>query len=607
MDRRTLLAFVLIFIVIFAFQEYSRRETMKRRAAVQAEAAVADPAAPDRSAADAAMGEVDAGATAIDDVASPPVAEPEVPADPGLGTVDSVLRPVNAGPEQQVVVTTPLYSITLAGRGARVVSWRGLAFDDHEGGLVELVPHDEAAVPYGMDAVSFNAAELELGRLLFETDAAPGIDVNSGTRSVTFASRTAGDLEIRKTYTFDAESYEIMLELELAAAGPQAATARSLLGLPRSVRFGWNQGIASTEGNDRFETAAFRSFAKVGEELEIKKRGGQLKEVDKVTLTMSGPFRFVGIQNKYFTIVGLPAQDLADAPSATIVLSGDETRNVQTWAVEMPLRTDNAGSDAWASRRLSLYIGPQEADRLKAYGIGLEKTMDLGWALFRPLTEATLWIMDQMRRFIPNYGVIIILFSILTKVAFYPLTRTSTQSMKKMQLLQPKVKAIQEKYKDNQEKQSKAMMELYKKEKVNPMAGCLPLLLQMPVFVALYQALAHTIALRNTPFVLWIDDLSQPDALFSLPFTLPFLGSDFNLLPLLMTATMVVQTRMTPTGQVQGQMAMMNTLMPVMMFFFFYQMPSGLVLYWLVNNVVTIYQTWRIHKTTVPEASTETS
>ena len=234
--------------------------------------------------------------------------------------------------------------------------------------------------------------------------------------------------------------------------------------------------------------------------------------------------------------------------------------------------------------------------------------MDLGWALFRPMTEATLWIMDQMRRYIPNYGVIIILFSVLTKLMFYPLTRTSTRSMKKMQLMQPKIKAIQEKYKDNQEKQSKATMELYKKEKVNPMAGCLPLLLQMPVFVALYQALAHTIALRNTPFVWWIQDLSKPDALFSLPLTLPLVGwTDFNLLPLLMTGTMVIQTRMTPTGQSTGQMAMMNTMMPVIFLFFFYQMPSGLVLYWLVNNLMTIYQTWRIHKTAAPEGGTQTS
>lgn len=605
MNRRTVLAFVLIFLVIFAFQEYSRREAAKRRAAVEASAP-----ATEQLSGETAAGEFETPAAAADEQAAFP--QTTSPPEPAVGTVEAMLRPVESPSgafEGQVEITTPLYRVVVAGRGARIVSWRGFEHANRDGQPVELLPQGEEATPYGMDAVSFNAADLQLGRLLFDADAPSSLEVNSGTRRVTFRLRTVGDLEVRKTYTFDADSYEITLDLELAAVGPQAATARSLLGLPRQARFGWNQGIASTEGNDRLETAAFRSFAKVGEELEIKKRGGTLKNVDKVTVTKSGPFRFAGVQNKYFTIVGLPAQDITDPPDATVLLSGDETRNVQTWSVAMPLRTGNTGSDAWASSRLTLYVGPQEADRLKAYGIGLEKTMDLGWALFRPLTEATLWIMDQMRRFIPNYGVIIILFSVLTKLAFYPLTRTSTRSMKKMQTLQPKIKALQEKYKDNQEKQSKAMMELYKKENVNPMSGCLPLLLQMPVFVALYQALAHTIALRNTPFVWWIDDLSKPDALFSFGgFALPFVGwTDFNLLPLLMTGTMVIQTRMTPTGQAQGQMAMMNTLMPVMMFFFFYQMPSGLVLYWLVNNLMTIYQTWRIHQTATPEASTETT
>ena len=182
-----------------------------------------------------------------------------------------------------------------------------------------------------------------------------------------------------------------------------------------------------------------------------------------------------------------------------------------------------------------------------------------------------------------------------------------TESMKRMQELQPKIKGLQEKYKDNKEKQSKATMELYKTEKINPMAGCLPLLVQMPVFIALYQSLMHTIALRNTPFMLWIDDLSQPDAMFQLPFALPFLGAEFNLLPILMTGLMVVQTKLTPTGAAGGQMAAMNTVMPVVMLFIFYQMPSGLVLYWLVNTLMTIYQTWRIHKTTPTTGGAQTT
>ncbi|HOX26824.1 MAG TPA: membrane protein insertase YidC [Candidatus Krumholzibacteria bacterium] len=599
MDRRMVLAFLLIFLVITGYQLLVNRDIARERAARQQAQSEARP-------------EVEAADQRAGDQPAEPARESSLPAaavDSTLTTAEAILVPVG-GPEAEATVTiaTPLYEIQLAGRGARITSWLGARYSDLDGRPVQLLPQGDGAVPYGADAVAFTAADLDLGRLLFATESPARIELNEGTRSVVFSLRTAGDLEIRKTYTFDADSYEILLALELVAVGPQAATARATLGVPRSVRFGWVQGIASTEGNDHLEEAAFRSFAKVRDELEFKKRGGLAKGVDRVRGTYEGPLRFAGVQNKYFTVVGLPAPDRRDDPesvTATVSLSGDQARNVQTWSIELPVDAGSAGTHAVAANRLSLYIGPQEADRLKAYGLGLEKIMELGWALVRPLTEATLWIMDQMRRFIPNYGVIIIVFSVLTKLAFYPLTRSSTQSMKKMQLLQPKIKALQEKHKDNQEKLSKAMMELYQKEKVNPMSGCLPLLLQMPVFVALYQALANTIALRNTPFVWWIKDLSKPDALFSLPFSIPFLGSDFNLLPLLMTGTMVIQTRMTPTGQVTGQMAMINTLMPVIFLFFFYQMPSGLVIYWLVNNVMTIYQTWRIHKTAAPEGGAQ--
>ncbi|NCQ34217.1 membrane protein insertase YidC, partial [bacterium] len=253
--------------------------------------------------------------------------------------------------------------------------------------------------------------------------------------------------------------------------------------------------------------------------------------------------------------------------------------------------------DEIAGARLDFYVGPQEAELLESYGVGLEKSMDLGWKVFRPLTEVVLWGLKLMHNFIPNYGVIIIIFSVLTKMMFYPLTKTSTKSMKKMQELQPKLKALQEKYKDDKEKLNQATMQMYKDEKVNPMSGCLPLLVQSPVFIALYQALNHTISLRGQPFVLWISDLSQPDAITTLPFSLPFLGSDLNVLPILMSVAMYFQTKLTPTSGAGGQMAAMNTMMPLFMIFIFYNMPSGLVLYWLVNTILQGYQTWQIHRT----------
>lgn len=600
MDRRTLLAFFLIFLVITGYQLLMSNESQKRRALSPPATATVDEAT---AVAEDWMTERDAIGRAGGDLWQA-VREPAET----FMTAASVLEPVaEDAPEQTVAVRTPLYEVTLAGRGARITSWLGLEYADHRGVAAQLIPQGEQAASRGLDAIVFDGTTFDLGGEIFSTEEPSRIDVTRGVRSVVFGLRTAGDLEIRKTYTFDPDSYEIAVDVEVAAVGPRAPATRSVLGQPRTVRFGWGQGIASTEPGDRLEEASFRAFAGLGEALEFRKRGAQVKSVERVHGEFEGTLRFAGIQNKYFTIVGLPARDAAPPQTAEVVLSGDPQRNVQTWTIELPVRPAIAGTDAWGAGGMALYIGPQKTELLKAHGAGLEKTMDLGWALFRPLTEATLWIMAHMRRVIPNYGVIIILFSVLTKVAFYPLTRASTRSMKRMQQLQPKIKTLQEKYKDNREKQSQETMKLYKKEKINPMAGCLPLLLQMPVFIALYQALARTIALRNTPFFAWITDLSKPDALFTMPFALPFLGADFNLLPLLMTATMVVQMRMTPTGTAPAQMAMMNTMMPVVFLFFFYQMPSGLVLYWLVNNVVTIYQTWRIHKTATPEGGSSTS
>jgi YidC/Oxa1 family membrane protein insertase len=269
----------------------------------------------------------------------------------------------------------------------------------------------------------------------------------------------------------------------------------------------------------------------------------------------------------------------------------------QTWAIDVP--AGRGSGDEIAVARLDLYIGPQVAELLQSYGQGLEDSMDMGWKVFRPLAKIVLVGMNFAHRYIANYGVIIIIFSVLTKLMFYPLTKSSTESMKKMQAVQPKLKALQEKHKNDKDKLNQATMKLYSEEKVNPLAGCLPLLVQSPVFIALYQALNHTIALRGQPFVWWIKDLSQPDAIATLPFALPFLGQDLNILPILMSVAMYFQTKFTPnTGG--SQMALMNTMLPLFMIFIFYSMPSGLVLYWLINTLMQGYQSWKIHKDVAP-------
>jgi YidC/Oxa1 family membrane protein insertase len=510
----------------------------------------------------------------------------------GPTTADEALVFASGGPGETVHVRTPLYQIDIDTRGGRIVSWLGLEFGHHEGGNVQLVPEEIPA--RGQDRVLFRGGDLDLGAAPYRADQ-PRLELRSGSgpATLTLTAETAAGLEIRKIFTFRPDVYGIEVDLVVAAPTEAARNALNLTGSPDTFRFGWNQGIVPTERVERMEKPSMRSVARIGEDLHTKKRQSLEKSADKVTGQWTGSVHYAGVQSRYFTVLGIVPMADGVPVEGTIRLSGDEELVAQSWAVDLP--AGRGVGDEIAVARLDFFIGPQDAELLQAYGRDLEKSMDLGWKWVRPLSEVVLWGMEFMHRYIPNYGVIIIIFSVLTKLMFYPLTRTSTQSMKKMQELQPKLKALQEKYKDNKEKLNEATMTLYREEKVNPLAGCLPLLVQSPVFIALYQALSHTIALRGQPFVLWMNDLSQPDALFTMPFELPFLGADFNVLPILMSVAMYFQTKLTPSSG-GGQMAMMNTMMPLIMIFIFYNMPSGLVLYWLVNTILQGYQTWKIQK-----------
>jgi YidC/Oxa1 family membrane protein insertase len=583
MDRRMFLAFGLIFLILVGTQALMEKFYPRPEPETVAEAAVAG--TPDaETAAPPAAETVPALADVAEEGGEPTFT---------LDTPAAALRIVNESDIHEVVVTTPLYRATVSTLGGRIVRWEGLEYEHWQGGPVQLVGEDRPE--FGLDAILFPHGELDLGSAVFRTGAAD-ISFDSGVRSLALFVSLAGGMEVRKTYTFHADGYGIDVDYALVAVdGGPAMRSLELTGRPEDIRFGWNQGIAPTERNQKMEEMALRAIAKVGDEYIYKKLADLKKGEEKVREQRRGSVRFAGLQDRYFTIVGIVPWEQGEPVEGTIRLDGDKALNAQSWSIDVPARRGVGGEIATA--RFGLYVGPQVAELLAVYDHGLEKSMDLGWKVFRPLAEVVLWGMEKMHKFIPNYGLIIIIFSVLTKLAFYPLTRTSTESMKRMQELQPKLKALQEKYKDNREKLNEATMKLYREEKVNPMAGCLPLLVQSPVFIALYQALNHTIALRGQPFVLWIRDLSQPDAIAQLPFALPMLGSDLNVLPILMAVAMYFQTKMTPTSGAAGQMAIMNTMMPLVMVIFFYNMPSGLVLYWLVNTIMQAYQSWQIHRT----------
>jgi YidC/Oxa1 family membrane protein insertase len=232
---------------------------------------------------------------------------------------------------------------------------------------------------------------------------------------------------------------------------------------------------------------------------------------------------------------------------------------------------------------MSYFVGPKEHARLKRLGEHQGDVMEFGW--FSWMCKPLLMILNKIHAVVRNYGLAIILLTALVRIVFWPVTHKSTESMKKMQKLQPLITEIREKHKGDSQKMNQEVMALYKERKVNPMAGCLPMVIQIPVFIALFTVLRSAVELRYASF-LWISDLSEPENLFA--GMIPVVGA-LNILPLFMTATMVWQQRLTPTaGDPQQQKMMM--IMPVVMLFIFYSMPSALVLYWSTSQCLAIVQ-----------------
>ena len=249
-----------------------------------------------------------------------------------------------------------------------------------------------------------------------------------------------------------------------------------------------------------------------------------------------------------------------------------------------------------------LYAGPKEYDNLKTLKVGLEHIVDFGF--FSILAIPLFWVLKLFYNLTANYGWAIILLTIVTRIPFIPLINKSQKSMKKMQEIQPRMAEIKEKYKKDPQRMQKEMMEIYKTHKVNPVGGCLPILLQIPVFFALYKILLIAIELRAAPFMLWIQDLSAPDTLFGhIPAAIPLIGGfAVGPLPIVMGITMVIQQKMTPTSLDPTQNKMMM-LMPIIFTFLFLNFASGLVLYWLINNIFSIAQQFYTNKKVAKEAA----
>ena len=374
-------------------------------------------------------------------------------------------------------------------------------------------------------------------------------------------------LEVRKRYTFKRSSYVVDVVLDVRNPGAEPVAAYAYFQLTHDGKTETN----TTTVAETFGAQSFIGFAVYTDERKFEKI--HLSDLDKgkadyVKQATNGWLAFV---QHYFVSAWLPPHGLQRDYAA-------EKRPDGIYAARamVPVSVAPSGS---AAVNVPLYVGPQEQRRLQAAAPGLDLVVDYGWLAI--IAWPLFWLLEKFYALSGNWGVAIILLTVLIKLVFFPLSAASYKSMAKMKLITPRLQKLREMYAHDRQKMNQAMMELYKTEKINPLGGCFPILVQIPVFIALYWVLLAAIELRHAPFMLWIKDLSALDP--------------YYVLPILMTATMVLQTRMNPVPPDPVQARVMQ-IMPFVFSIFFFFFPAGLVLYWLVNNILSIAQQWQIQR-----------
>ncbi|PIE59899.1 MAG: membrane protein insertase YidC [Desulfobulbus propionicus] len=379
-------------------------------------------------------------------------------------------------------------------------------------------------------------------------------------------------LNVTRILTFHADSYLIDDVYQVTNSSEQPIQISPAITLI-------NEPFSHVHASQRFLFAGPAAYTG-GELIETKP-----KELEKGPESTHGEISWAGFVSNYFMTAVVPK--LENQTTVTFSLAGGEER----------IRTVLAGGissippQQSVAFRYSHYFGPKKLKILQANGSDLAKAVNFGW--FDVLAKPMLWLLNFFYSFAGNYGVAIILVTVLIKAVFWPITQKGMKSMKNMQKLQPKMAKLREKYKDDPAKMNQEMMTMYKTYKVNPLGGCLPMLIQIPFFFALYRVLMAAIELRHAPFMFWINDLSAPDRLW-LGFDIPYLHG-LPVLTLLMGASMYLQQKMTPTVADPTQAKIMQFL-PVIFTFMFLNFASGLVLYWFVNNLLSILQQQLINR-----------
>ena len=442
---------------------------------------------------------------------------------------------------------------------------------------------------YDLLFVTTDGKAVNTGDYLFETDARQSKLLLSDRDSltITFTLTFTEGKHIQKQYVFYKNSYQFSSNIDLVGMNNMISNS--------TYDVVWETGIRAVEENSVNEANYSNSSVYYGDE-QVIIDASSLDEEE--TEDFNGRIEWVAVRNKYFAAIMIP-NNPSDVEGAFLEGYREPIANMGIKEVYSTRITVPFKNTIHEKQSFTLYIGPVDYDGLKNMGHNLESLVDFGSFfglkfIVRPIAEFILLpLFSFIHTFIPNFGFVIIVFSIIIKIVLYPLTKKSYQSMKKMSLLQPKIAEIKEKYKDDQQKVSKETMKMYKVYGVNPAGGCLPLLLQMPIFVALWGLFQTAIELRQQPFILWIMDLSNPDVIYDLGFKLPLFGiQQISGLALLMGVTTFLQQKMTMKDPKQKQLVY---IMPVMLTILFMTFPSGLNLYYFMFNVLSIAQQYYIN------------
>jgi YidC/Oxa1 family membrane protein insertase len=548
MEKRALLAIVISLVILVLYQQYFAPSVPQP--AKEKPAATAQPAAPGKESAQ--KGE------------SIPSAAPSAAPAPTLKTQ----------PGKDITVDTPLYTAVFDTRGARLKSWKVKKYLDKieegakpldlaKGELGKDLPFgleiQEANFPFSAEVLyAVNAEKLTLGPQQEKGD-------------LRFSWKSPEGLQVTQQITFHADSYRLDIQLQMANPSANAYEGRPMYvwagKIPPASSGG---GMACIPGSDSNSGAGVPPFTAL-----IKKELQEIEFSDvKDEKRFSQNVQWAGFQDKYFLAALIPqksegAELIYKRVSETVgdlrlagpkISLSPQTQHVQNYA---------------------MYLGPKDLDLLKAFGSDLDRALDFGW--FDIVAKPMLYVLKFFHQYTGNYGIAIILLTIIIKILFWYPTHISYKSMKEMKKLQPEMAKLREKFKDEKEKLNKEMMDLYRRYKVNPMSGCLPMVIQIPVFFALYKVLLYSIEIRHAPFYGWIQDLSAMDP--------------YYISPILMGASMFIQQWMTPTTGDPTQQKMM-LIMPVVFTFMFLTFPTGLVIYWLFNNLLSIGQQIYINKQT---------